>query len=99
MYAIAAAALFGLSTPAAKLLLSDLSPVMLSALLYLGAAAALHAYRLDSREAPLAASDLPLISGITLFGGIVGPILMLFRLRHLSAVAGSLHAPPALTHC
>ena len=34
-YALGAAALFGASTPAAKLLLRDLSPLMLSALLYL----------------------------------------------------------------
>jgi len=53
LYAIAAAALFGMSTPAAKVLLGDLSPLMLSALLYLGAAAALRAYPLNSREAPL----------------------------------------------
>jgi drug/metabolite transporter (DMT)-like permease len=90
LHALAAAALFGLSTPAAKLLLRDLSPLMLSALLYLGAAAALQAYRFDSREAPLSSGDLPLIAGITFFGGILGPILMLFGLRHLSAVAGSL---------
>ena len=42
-YALGAAALFGASTPAAKLLLRDLSPLMLSALLYLGAAIALSA--------------------------------------------------------
>ena len=79
-----------MSTPAAKLLLGDLSPLMLSALLYLGAAAALHAYGLDSREAQVTSGDLPLIAGITFFGGMLGPILMLFGLRHLSAVAGSL---------
>src|SRR5713101_1453272 len=38
-------ALFGASTPAAKLLLGNLSPLMLSALLYLGAAIALSACR------------------------------------------------------
>jgi drug/metabolite transporter (DMT)-like permease len=89
-YAVTAAALFGLSTPAAKLLLADFSPLMLSALLYLGATTALHASRLDSREAPLSRADLPLIAGITFFGGILGPVLMLFGLKHLSAVAGSL---------
>jgi drug/metabolite transporter (DMT)-like permease len=63
---------------------------MLSALLYLGAAAALHAYRFTSREAQLSRGDLPLITGITFIGGILGPVLMLFGLRRLSAVAGSL---------
>lgn len=90
LHALAAAGLFGLSTPAAKLLLGDLSPLMLSALLYLGAAAALHAYRFDPREAPLSRGDLPLIAGITFFGGILGPSLTLFGLGHLSVVAGSL---------
>jgi drug/metabolite transporter (DMT)-like permease len=80
LYAVAAAALFGVSTPAAKLLLGDLSPLMLSALLYLGATIALHVYRLDSREAPLSKADLPLLAGITFFGGILGPVLMLFGL-------------------
>jgi drug/metabolite transporter (DMT)-like permease len=90
LQAIAAAALFGLSTPAAKLLLGSFSPLMLSALLYLGATIALHLYRLDAREAPLSGADWPLIAGITFFGGILGPVMLLFGLRHLSAVAGSL---------
>jgi hypothetical protein len=43
--ALLAAALFGFSTPASKLLLLNLSPLMLSGLLYLGAAIALLVYR------------------------------------------------------
>ena len=35
-YAISAAALFGASTPLAKLLVGDMSPVLLGGLLYLG---------------------------------------------------------------
>jgi len=31
---------------------------------------------------------LLLIAGITFFGGILGPVLMLFGLKRLSAVAG-----------
>ena len=83
LYAVVAAALFGVSTPAAKILLGDLSPLMLSALLYLGATIALHVHRLDSREAPLSRADLPLIAGITFFGGILGPVLMLFGLKRV----------------
>jgi drug/metabolite transporter (DMT)-like permease len=90
LHAITAAALFGLSTPAAKLLLGDFSPLMLSALLYLGATIALHMHRLGSHEAPLSRTDLPLLAGITFFGGILGPLLLLFGLKHLSAVTGSL---------
>jgi uncharacterized membrane protein len=78
VYALSAAALFGASTPAAKLLLRDLSPLMLSALLYLGAAIALSAYRFflafESREAQIIRRDLPPICGIIFFGGMLGPI-------------------------
>ena len=73
-----------LAQPAAKLLLRDLSPLMLSALLYLGAAIALSAYRFlafESREAQITRRDLPSMCGIIFFGGMLGPILMF----HLSA--------------
>jgi drug/metabolite transporter (DMT)-like permease len=92
-YALGAAALFGASTPAAKLLLRDLSPLILSALLYLGAAIVLSAYRFlasESREAQITRSDFPSMCGIIFFGGMVGPILMFLGLQRLSALAGSL---------
>jgi drug/metabolite transporter (DMT)-like permease len=92
-YALGAAALFGASTPGAKLLLRDLSPLMLSALLYLGATIALSAYRFlafESREAQITRHDLPSMCGIIFFGGIVGPILMFLGLQRLSALTGSL---------
>ncbi len=93
VYALSAAALFGAGIPAAKVLLRDLSPLMLSALLYLGAAIALSAYRfltVGSREAQITRRDLLPIGGIIFFGGIVGPILMFFGLQRLSALTGSL---------
>ncbi len=93
-YALGAAALFGASTPAAKLLLNALSPLMLSALLYLGAATALSAYRFlgwsPSRETPISRGDTPAIVGIIFFGGILGPVLMLHGLQRISAFTGSL---------
>lgn len=92
-YALGAAALFGASTPAAKLLLRDLSPLMLSALLYLGAATALSAYRFlafESREAQITRRDLPSMCGIIFFGGMLGPILMFLGLQRSSALTGSL---------
>jgi len=94
LYALSAAALFGASTPAAKLLLRELSPLMLSALLYLGAAIALSVYRIipgfESREAQITRRDLPPICGVIFFGGIAGPILMFLGLQRLSALTGSL---------
>jgi hypothetical protein len=74
-YALGAATLFGASTPAAKLLLRYLSPLMLSTFLYLGATTALSDYRLlafESREAQIARRDLPPVCGIIFFGGMLG---------------------------
>jgi drug/metabolite transporter (DMT)-like permease len=92
--ALAAAALFGAGTPAAKLLLSDINPVMLWGLLYLGAALALSAPWLANAarrgEAPLGRHDLPLLAAIAVFGGILGPILLLTGLSRLSAVSAAL---------
>jgi len=95
---LAAAILFGLSSPLTKLLLSEIDPLMMVALLYLGAGGGLMLYELvsgtfrdnDRREAPMRREDLPLVLGILVAGGIVGPFLMLIGLQRLSAVVGSL---------
>jgi drug/metabolite transporter (DMT)-like permease len=88
-----AAALFGASAPLAKLLLPGAGPLTLAALLYLGAGLALTGYRLvrqTTPEAALRAADAPLLAGIVVFGGVVGPVLMLVGLERLSALAGAL---------
>ncbi len=94
---LSAAALFGASAPCSKLLLAGVGPLALSSLLYLGAglglglAAPLLSRKAgDGKEAPLRAADLGLLAGIIVFGGILGPIAMLFGLQHTSAMAGSL---------
>jgi drug/metabolite transporter (DMT)-like permease len=93
------AALFGASAPVAKILLPGFSPISLAGLLYAGAGLGLTLYRGgvrmlregdDSHEAHLRKSDLPLIAGIVIAGGVAGPILMLIGLERLSAVASSL---------
>jgi drug/metabolite transporter (DMT)-like permease len=95
-----AAILFGLSTPLAKLLLPESGAIMLAALLYLGAGGGLLAFgsaryraaRLTTlaREPGLTLADAPLIVGVIIAGGIVGPVLMLCGLSHLSASATAL---------
>jgi drug/metabolite transporter (DMT)-like permease len=93
MLGLAAAASFGLSAPMAKLLLASISPVLLAGLLYLGAAAALWLHRLvkpSSREARLTRGDVPRLAAIALAGGVLGPVLMLFGLERVTALAGSL---------
>jgi drug/metabolite transporter (DMT)-like permease len=90
---LAAAALFGLSAPLAKLLLGAVPPVLLAGLLYLGAAAGLWLHRVlrpATNEAPLVRGDLPRLAGVVIMGGIVGPVLMLLGLQRVTALTGSL---------
>ena len=85
--ALAAGLLFGLSTPAAKALLTAANPWMLAGLLYLGSGIGLGGYRIllvvlgrVSREAPLRRSDWPWLAGAIAVGGVVGPVLLMFGL-------------------
>jgi drug/metabolite transporter (DMT)-like permease len=90
---LAAAALFGLSAPLAKLLLGELTPVLLAGLLYLGAAIGLWLHRAvvgGTKEASLGRGDLVKLAFVVLAGGVVAPVLMLFGLARMSALSGSL---------
>jgi drug/metabolite transporter (DMT)-like permease len=90
---LAAAALFGLSAPLAKPLLSTTSPLTLAGLLYLGGGLALavaSALRRRTNEAPLRRGDVPRVGLLILCGGIVGPVLMLLALQRASASSVSL---------
>jgi drug/metabolite transporter (DMT)-like permease len=85
--ALAAGLLFGLSTPAAKTLLTVANPWMLAGLLYLGSGVGLGCFRLVrarigrvSQEAPLSRSDWPWLAGAIAAGGLVGPVLLMFGL-------------------
>lgn len=97
--AIAAAVLFGASTPLAKLLVEQLDPVLLAGILYLGAGLGLCAWlvlrRLSGRdalaaEAPLRGADLPTLGFAILAGGVLGPVLLMVGLTHTSAASASL---------
>ncbi len=96
---LSAAALFGLSAPVAKLLLPDSTPLVLASLLYLGgglgltglsALLRLRAAGGSQREARLGRKDVPLLLGVILCGGVLGPLLMLTGLVRLSGVTASL---------
>ncbi len=94
-YALTAAVLFGASTPLAKWLLGNgLDPWLLAGLLYGGAGIGLGAgYLLRGRqttEASLQRRDLPWLALVVLFGGIAGPVLLMFGLAHTSAASASL---------
>ena len=89
VWCLAAALLFGATTPAAKSLVNDLGPVLLSGLLYWGAALAVSPSAIadwrKSRHAKRPGHSY--LIGATVFGGIIGPVLMLWGLS--LAPAGS----------
>ncbi len=95
--ALASAMLFGVSAPLSKLLLGTVAPQLLAGLLYLGAGiglAIVHLGRtvlgLPAPEAPLRRADLPMLGAVVLFGGIIGPLLLMLGLNQTSASSGSL---------
>jgi drug/metabolite transporter (DMT)-like permease len=90
--ALAAAALFGASTPLAKLLLTHVSPWLLAALLYLGSGIGLWLVR-RVRHAPpvcLERNGWGWLAGAIIAGGIIGPVLLLFGLSAMPASGASL---------
>jgi drug/metabolite transporter (DMT)-like permease len=93
LLALASAVLFGAATPAAKRLLADLTPLQLSGLFYLGAALAVapSAWRGGAATVlPRGRSSALRLLGIVLFGGVLGPVLLLLGLREASAGSVSL---------
>lgn len=89
---IAAAILFGAGTPVAKLLLGSVSPWMLAGLLYLGSGLGLGLYRLVTRaqRVRLARRELLPLAGAISFGGVAGPVLLMFGLSGMPATGASL---------
>ncbi len=95
--ALLAAALFGASTPFAKTLLTDVSPILLAGLLYAGSGLGLGAWLVLRRlrgqaagEGALKRHDWPWLSGAVLFGGVIGPVLLMLGLLHTPASTASL---------
>lgn len=89
--ALLSAFLFGAATPASKALLASLEPFQLAGLLYLGAG--LGMAPLVRREGsngpglPLRGSNRWRLAGAVLFGGVLGPVLLLAGLQW--SLAGS----------
>lgn len=94
--ALAAAALFGLATPLAKLLIGAIDPWLLAGLFYLAAGLGLTVLRTfrpgrkAGAEAPLSRRDAPWLAGAIFFGGIVGPLLLMTGLARTDAAGASL---------
>jgi drug/metabolite transporter (DMT)-like permease len=88
-FALVSAALFGASTPLAKLLLGTTSPLLLAGLLYLGAGIGLFAW-LRGRLKRIAREDLPWLTAAVVCGGIAGPALLMFGLVRTDGATASL---------
>lgn len=82
LWCLASAVLFGASTPLSKHLLADIGPITLAGLLYLGAAAAVlpASLRGGSRERRRQPRHKLYLGAAILFGGVLGPVLLLWGL-------------------
>lgn len=94
LLALLSAVLFGASTPFAKLLLGEVNPWLLAGLLYLGSGlglALLKAFSFSKQsEASLKRPDLKWLAAAILFGGVIGPVLLMVGLLQTSASAAAL---------
>jgi drug/metabolite transporter (DMT)-like permease len=95
--ALLGAALFGASTPVAKLLVGEIGPLMLAGLLYAGSGVGLGSWLLVRRwirpvsgRPSLAPSDYKWLAGAIISGGVVGPVLLMLALTLASASTVSL---------
>jgi drug/metabolite transporter (DMT)-like permease len=94
LYALGAAALFGASTPFAKLLTGDMPPVLLAGLLYLGSGLGLSLARVvrdgSFKPSGLPKGEWPWLLGAIFFGGVLGPVALMFGLVSTSGSTASL---------
>ena len=98
--ALAAALLFGASTPLAKLLVGSIHPLLLAGLLYLGSGLGLGAllllranragHRSGEEAMRIPRREWPWLAGAILFGGVLGPALLMAGLVRTSGAAASL---------
>jgi len=98
LQALAAAVLFGASAPLSKLLLGEVEPIPLAALLYLGSGLGAgilflvqrSLFKGRSQETHLTRADRPWLLGAILAGGVAAPILLLWGLAQTPASTASL---------
>src|SRR5437763_16477929 len=90
-YALLSAALFGASTPLAKLLVGSISPLALAGLLYLGSGIGLAAWRVVRRKIPagLPRADWLWLAGAMGSGGLPGPAVLMDGLARTEAAGAA----------
>jgi len=90
-YALLSAALFGASTPLAKLLVGETAPLVLSGLLYLGSGLGLAAWLALRGERPsLPGKDWPWLAAAIAAGGVIGPAALMYGLLYTDGATASL---------
>ena len=91
-FALGAALLFGASTPAAKLLLGEVSPWLLAGLLYLGSGIGLWMLRRLQGAQPVSITlpERAWLAGAVVAGGLIAPVLLLWGLLYTSASGAAL---------
>jgi len=97
LYALISAALFGVSTPAAKLLVGSIHPVTLAGLLYCGAGIGVAGLRrivqsvvTGAPEIAVSRAELPWLAAAIGAGGVLGPVLLMLDLARTNAATASL---------
>src|SRR5262249_15855517 len=99
LYALASAALLGVSTPAAKVLIGSIHPGVLAGLLYCGAGIGVAILRrmfpnslatAGAPESRIGRQDVLWLAMAILFGGVLGPLLMMLGLARTEAATASL---------
>src|SRR5262249_9446490 len=96
LHALASAALFAPSTPAAKMMVGTVAPMLLAGLLYCGAGIGIAGVRWlvpwmigesGQRQAALTIRDLPWLAAAIASGGVLGPLLLMWGLDRTGAAA------------
>jgi drug/metabolite transporter (DMT)-like permease len=91
LHALAAAVLFGVSTPLVQRAGESVGAFTTACLLYLGAAGVGALLREPvEQEAALRRSDLPRLGWMALFGAAIGPVALAWGLQHTSGTSASL---------
>ena len=94
LYAFLAAVFYAINIPASKVLLRDVGPATMAALLYLGAGIGIAILSLliandRKTSAPLTRRDMPFVIGMIVLD-IAAPIFLMFGIRYGSSANASL---------